>query len=114
MLLINFFSEKMAQSFDSASASTSATASATASATTSYEIEELKQKLLSWKDFLLKELTETQLDVLRQVFSKYLVTSSLKFTKDIIPPEDRSNPDKLKRPMSEICNSKIEMLEKML
>ena len=47
MLLINFFSEKMAQSFDSASASTSATASATASATTSNEIEELKQKLLS-------------------------------------------------------------------
>ena len=110
MLLINFFSEKMTQSFDSASASTSATASAT----TSNEIEELKQKLLSWEDFSLKELTETQSDVLRQVFSKYLVTSSLKLAKDIIPPEDRSNPDKLKRPMSEICNSKIEMLEKML
>ena len=54
-----FLSEKMAQSFDSASASTSATASATASATTSNEIEELKQKLLSWEDFSLKELTET-------------------------------------------------------
>ena len=50
----------MAQSYDSASASTSATASTT----TSNEIEELEQKLLSGEDFSLKELTETELDVL--------------------------------------------------
>ena len=39
-------------------------ASASASTTTSNEIEELEQKLLSGEDFLLKELTETELDVL--------------------------------------------------
>ena len=104
------FFQKMAQSSDSASASTSATASTT----TSNEIEELEQKLLSGEDFSLKELTETELDVLWQIFSKYLITSSLKLAKDIIPPEDQSNPEKLKKIRSKICNSKIEMLEKML
>ena len=85
------------QSSNSASASTSATASATASTNTSNEIEELEQKLLSGKDFSLKELTETQLKVLYQNFSKYLITSFLKFAKDIIPPDDQSNPEKLKK-----------------
>ena len=104
----------MAQSSDSTSTSTSATASVTGSTTTSNEIEELEQKLLSGEDFSLKELTETQLDVLCQIFSKYLITSSLKLAKDIIQPEDQSNPEKSKKLTSEICNSKIEMLEKML
>ena len=84
----------MAQSSVSAFASTSAAASATASTTTSNVIEELEQKLLSREDFSLKELNETQLDVLCQIFSKYLITSSLKLAKDIIPPEDKSNPEK--------------------
>ena len=50
----------MAQSSDSASASTSATGYTT----TSNEIEELEQKLLIGEGFSLKELTETELDVL--------------------------------------------------
>ena len=76
--------KKLAQCSDSTSAST----------TSSNEIEELEQKLLSGEDFLLKEWTKTQLDVLCQIFSKYLITSSLKVAKDIIPPEDQSNPEK--------------------
>ena len=74
----------------------------------------MKQKLLSREDFSMKELTETQLDVLCQIFSKYLITSSLKVAKDITPPEDQSNPEKLKKLTSEICYSKIETLQKML
>ena len=58
--------KNMAQSSDSASVSTSA--SATASTTTSNEIEDLEQQLFSGEDFSLKELTETQLDVLCQIF----------------------------------------------
>ena len=104
----------MAQSSDSTSTSTSATASVTGSTTTSNEIEELEQKLLSGEDFSLKELNETQLDVLCQIFSKCLITSSLKLAKDIIQHEDQSNPEKSKKLTSKICNSKIEMLEKML
>ena len=65
--------------------SDSASTSATASTTTTNEIEELEQKLLDGEDFSLKELTETQLDVLCQIFLKYLITSSLKLAKDIIP-----------------------------
>ena len=65
--------------------SDSASTPATASTTTSDEIEELEQKLLNGEDFSLKELTETQLDVLCQIFLKYLITSSLKLAKDIIP-----------------------------
>ena len=61
-LLIFFFSKKLAQPSNSASASTSATVSATAATSTSNEIEELRQKLLSGKDFSLKELTETLFD----------------------------------------------------
>ena len=62
----------------------------------------------------MKELAETQLDVLCQIFSKYLITSSLKVEKDITPPKDQSNPEKLKKLTSEICYSKIETLQKML
>ena len=83
----------MAQSSDSACACTSATASATVSTTTSNEIEDFEQKLLSEEDFWLKGLTETQWDVLCQIFSKYLIISSLKLAKDIISPEDQSNPE---------------------
>ena len=104
----------MAQSSDSACACTSATASATASTTTSNEIEDFERKLLSGEDFWLKGLTETQWDVLCQIFWKYLIISSLKLAKDIISPEYQSNPEKLKKLTREICNSKVEILEKML
>ena len=42
-----------------------------------------------------------------------MIASSLELVTDIIPEEDKKDPDK-KKITTEICNSKIEMLEKML
>ena len=43
-----------------------------------------------------------------------MIASSLELVTDIIPEEDKKDPDKKKKITTEICNSKIEMLEKML
>ena len=73
-----------------------------------------KKKMLSGKDFLIKDLSENLLEALRKYFSKYMIASSLELPTDIIPEGDRKDPEKIKKLTTEISNSKVEMLEKML
>ena len=73
-----------------------------------------KKKMLSGKDFLIKDLSENLLEALRKYFSKYMIASSLELATDIIPEGDRKDPEKIKKLTTEISNSKVEMLEKML
>ena len=73
-----------------------------------------KKKMLSGKDFLIKDLSENLLEALRKYFSKYMIASSLELATDIIPEGDRKDPGKIKKLTTEISNSKVEMLEKML
>ena len=70
--------------------------------------------MLSGKDFLIKDLSENLLEALREYFSKYMIASSLELATDIIPEGDRKDPEKIKKLTTEISNSKVEMLEKML
>ena len=73
-----------------------------------------KKKMSSGKDFLIKDLSENLLEALRKYFSKYMIASSLELATDIIPEGDRKDPEKIKKLTTEISNSKVEMLEKML
>ena len=73
-----------------------------------------KKEMLSGKDFLIKDLSENLLEALRKYFSKYMIASSLELATDIIPEGDRKDPEKIKKLTTEISNSKVEMLEKML
>ena len=70
--------------------------------------------MLSGKDFLIKDLSESQLDALCEYFSKYMIASSLELVTDIISEEHKKDPQKIKKITSKIYNSKIEMLEKRL
>ena len=70
--------------------------------------------MLSGKDFLIKDLSENLSEALRKYFSKYMIASSLELATDIIPEGDRKDPEKIKKLTTEISNSKVEMLEKML
>ena len=54
------------------------------------------------------------MEALRKYFSKYMIASSLELATDIIPEGDRKDPEKIKKLTTEISNSKVEMLEKML
>ena len=63
------------------------------------------KKILSGKDFSIKDLSKIQLDALCKYFSKYMIASSLELATDS---------EKIKKLTTKISNSKIEMLEKML
>ena len=70
--------------------------------------------MVSGKDFLIKDLSENLLEALCKYFSKYKIASSLELATDIIPEGDKKDPEKTKKLATEIFNSKIEMLQKML
>ena len=43
-----------------------------------------------------------------------MIASSLELATDIIPEEDKKNPEKIKKLTTKISNSKIEMLKRIL